>query len=93
MGSVFYFKGRSSSRTSRWRSDIYNARKRPHVLAAMLGLPIVMALLFGRLSLSALERRMERLTGAVCRGVPTPCAELAYDVDNRRDYDYAVAHM
>jgi hypothetical protein len=73
--------------------DFFNARKYPHRLAIMLSLPIAIAYMLGRLRLSAVETRARQLTGAETRGVAMRDAAIAYDVDNRMNYEYAVQHI
>jgi len=73
--------------------DIYRLRKYPHRLAVLFGMPIALAFLSGRTTLAALEARAGRLTGVRVRGLRSQNAVLAYDIDNRVDYAYAVQHL
>lgn len=91
MGSALYMSGRMlKTNLPLWR-DFYNARKFPHRLAAMLGLPIALGYLSGRLRLEALEARASQLCGGPVRAVEVSHAELAYDVDTRANYEFALA--
>ncbi len=72
--SVFYanadlFAGLSARRKSAWR------------LARLMGAGIPLRMILGRLHISDLEKRAQRLLGAYCRGIISPFAELAMDID------------
>ena len=69
--------------------DFFNARKFAHRVVLMLGLPIALAYLSGKLSLAALEERASRLTGGQVRGIPVPDPAIAYDIDNLVNYEHA----
>jgi len=89
MGSCFYFSGPALRANLPLARDCYRYRRYPHRLAIMLGLPIVLAYLFRRLSIEALERRAAQLTGVAVRALPTRDAELAYDIDDLVSVEYA----
>jgi GTP:adenosylcobinamide-phosphate guanylyltransferase len=90
MGSCFYFTGPALQTNIPLARDCYRYRKYPHRLALMLGPRIVFAFIFRRLALEMLEQRASQLTGVTTRAIELPDAAIAYDIDNRANYDYAV---
>lgn len=91
MGSALYMSGRMlKSNIPLWR-DLYAARKFPHRLAVLLGLPVTLGYLTGRLRLETLEARASQLCGGAVRAVEVRQAELAYDVDTRANYEFALS--
>lgn len=91
MGSCYYLTGHALKSNIPLARDVISMRKRPHRLAVMMGLPIFIALVFKRLRLELVEKRASQLTGARCRALEMDDASIAYDVDNRLNYEYAVA--
>jgi molybdopterin-guanine dinucleotide biosynthesis protein A len=91
MGSCFYLTGHALRSNIPLARDLINMRKHPHRLAILAGLPIFIALVFKRLRLELVEDRASQLTGAHCRALEMDDASIAYDVDNRLNYEYAVA--
>ena len=92
MGSAIFATGQVLHSNIPLWEDLYRWRRSPHRLAALLGLPIAFAMLRGRLRLTAVEARASALTGAPARAVESSGAGLAYDIDTREHYDYAVQH-
>jgi 2-C-methyl-D-erythritol 4-phosphate cytidylyltransferase len=90
LGSCVYCTGPMLQSNIPLGRDFYRYRKLPHRLALLLGLPIAWAFLTRRLKLAMLERRAEQLTGGAVRGVWLRDAGIAYDVDNRQNYEYAL---
>ncbi|MBN2082853.1 NTP transferase domain-containing protein [bacterium] len=90
MGSCFYFTGPALKTNIPLARDCYRYRKYPHRLALMLGPRIVCAFIFRRLTLEMLEQRASQLTGVTTRTIELAEAAIAYDIDNRANYDYAV---
>lgn len=93
MGSVMFMEGGLLQSNIPLMQDFYRHRKWPHRLASLVGWSLAFALLTGRLSLSAVEQRLERLTGGPARGIFGPDAGIAYDIDDKANYDYAVEHI
>lgn len=89
MGSALYFSGRALKTNIPLGRDFYRCRKYPHRLAVLLGWPVLWGYLTGTLRIETLERRGEQLMGVTVRAVWVRDASLAYDVDNRINYDYA----
>jgi len=90
MGSCFYLTGPALRANIPLARDCYRFRKYPHRLAIMLGLPIIFALLFKRLTIELIEKRASQLTGCETRGLPIDDAGLAYDVDCLENYEFAL---
>lgn len=93
MGSSIYINGQMLKTNIPLFHDFFVSRKRPHKLAALLGLPIALAYLTGRTRLAQLEARARQLTGGAVRGVRVRAAGIAFDIDKRREYDYALQHL
>ncbi len=93
MGSALFMQGRLLRANLPLMHDFYANRKWPHRLATLVGWPIAFALLTGRLSLAAVEQRLERLTGGPARGIDSPDAGIAYDIDDKANYEFAVEHL
>ncbi len=93
LGSSIYMTGRMLQTNVPLGRDFYRFRKAPHKLASMLGWRIIWGYLTRSLRLAALEARVGRLTGGEVRGVYVSDAGLAYDIDNRVNYQYAVEHL
>lgn len=93
MGSAVFMTGRMLQANVPLGRDFYRYRKLPHKLAALLGWRVIWAYLTRSLRLSALEVRAGQLTGGRVCGIFVSDAGLAYDIDNRANYEYAVAHQ
>lgn len=68
---------------------VFASRKNTLRIAWMLGWRFLWGRLTGSLTLTGLEGRASEVTGVRCRAVPAPAC-LAYDVDDERDYRYAL---
>jgi molybdopterin-guanine dinucleotide biosynthesis protein A len=93
MGSAIFFSGAMLRSNIPLMQDFFRLRKQPHKLALMLGLPIVFGFLTGRLRLSMLEQRLEQLMGGRVRAFELSDAGIAYDIDDRQNYEYALTHL
>ena len=93
MGSSLYITGRMLKTNIPLFGDFFANRRKPHKLAALLGLPIVLAYLTGRTRIAQLETRARQLTGGTVKAILGQDATLAFDIDKRADYDYAVQHL
>lgn len=93
MGSVIYVTGPMLRKNIPLARDLYRWRKQPHRLAMLLGFGILWAFLVKRLRTAQLEERFSRLMDGRVRGLSVRHAGLAYDVDHRVNYDYAVKHL
>jgi hypothetical protein len=65
-------------------------RKNPLALGSLLGLPIILKYLFGRLSIADVEKRAWDKLALVGRGVIVPYAEIGVDVDKPSDLELAL---
>ncbi len=68
-------------------------RKRPLALAGLIGWPVLVRLLTGRLSLSELERRVSAILGAPVRALISEHAAIGTDVDKEADLDLVRARL
>ena len=93
MGSCIYITGQMLKTNIPLFTDFFDARRRPHKLAAMLGLPIALSYLTGRTRIAQLEARAQQLTGGNVKAVSVRNAALAFDIDKRADYEYALQHL
>ena len=66
-------------------------RKSQLAMALTFGLPFALGLLTGLLTIPALERRASELLGVPARAVPDSAPDLALDIDNFADYQYALS--
>jgi hypothetical protein len=93
MGSMIYMTGPMLQSNIPLGRDFFRYRKLPYKLAGMLGFSIIWGYLTQRLRLSQLEARASRLMGGDVRGVWVSDAGLAYDIDNRENYEYALKRI
>jgi GTP:adenosylcobinamide-phosphate guanylyltransferase len=92
MGSAFYFTGPLLQSNIPLMHDFARFRKQPHKLAMLLGWEVLWGFITRRISLALLERRASAITGGVVKGIELDDAELAFDIDTKREYLYATAH-
>ncbi|MDD3072815.1 MAG: NTP transferase domain-containing protein [Eubacteriales bacterium] len=69
------------------------ARKSPVQLASLIGIPILAKLLINRLTVSELEKKMEKILGITCKAVQTPYPAIGTDVDKESDYNIISAQL
>jgi hypothetical protein len=93
MGSSIYITGKMLKTNIPLFIDFFNNRRKPHKLAALLGIPIALSYLTGRTRTAQLEARARQLTGGTVKAVTIRDASLAFDIDKREDYDYAVGYL
>lgn len=85
-GNVFYLKRAALSRVWPFLDRVYAARKRPLTLLPLFGARIALgAVLGGRVSIAAIERRVERIAGLRGRALVMERAAIAVDVDKPED--------
>ena len=68
-------------------------RKRPAALAGLIGWPVLLKLLAGRLTLGELERRVSAILGAEVRALISEHAAIGTDVDKEGDLALALARL
>lgn len=93
MGSCIYITGQALKANIPLARDFIRCRKYPHRLALMLGFGILLRFMFGRLRLGDLETRAGQLTGARCRAIRMEDAGIAYDIDTRENYEFALKQL
>ncbi|GGJ85808.1 NTP transferase domain-containing protein [Deinococcus aquiradiocola] len=69
--------------------EVLAARKQPLKLAALIGWPVLLKLLTGRLAIHELEERVSGILGVQARALVTPHAAIGTDVDKDADLDLA----
>jgi hypothetical protein len=90
MGSAFYFSGPLLQANIPLMRDFAKYRKYPHKLAMLLGWEVLWGFILRRVTIPLLEARASAITGGVVKAVEVGAAELAFDIDSRREYEYAV---
>jgi hypothetical protein len=93
MGSAIYLSGGMLKSNIPLMQDFVRLRKHPHRLAALLGLPLILGFISGRLRLESVERRLAQLMGGRVRGLFVSDAGIAYDIDDLQNYDYAMQRL
>ncbi|MCC2667948.1 MAG: hypothetical protein K0Q72_419 [Armatimonadetes bacterium] len=88
-GSQFLVRPRVLIENAHLIQRLFSQRKSQLGMAATLGLSCVIKLLLRRLRVSDLEARASFLTGCHCRAVPDCAPELALDIDNQAEWEYA----
>ncbi|NLS44856.1 MAG: NTP transferase domain-containing protein [Firmicutes bacterium] len=63
-------------------------RKKPWMMASVLGIRLIIKFLMKRLSIRDLEIRLESTTGVKARGLISNYPEIAFDVDKPKDLQY-----
>jgi hypothetical protein len=72
---------------------VFASRKSPFKLASILGWSFVFRLLTFSADPDSCARRGSAVIGCECRAVSDSPPELAYDLDDLADYDYAVRRV
>ncbi|MDR7426211.1 MAG: nucleotidyltransferase family protein [Armatimonadota bacterium] len=80
-GSMFVFNPSVVPRVRELLDKMVRARKKPWIMAGIVGWSTVMKLASGRLAISEVEARLGEITGLVLRAVVLRRPELALDVD------------
>lgn len=93
MGSCIYITGQALKANIPLARDFIRNRKFPHRLALLLGFGILLRFIFGQLRIGDLETRAEQLTGARCRAIRMEDASIAYDIDTRANYEFALKQL
>jgi hypothetical protein len=93
LGGLFHLNAQAMLTTRPHIEAVFEARKSKFQLAKMFGLSILVKYLSGRLSLPEIESTAERILACTAKTLPEAPVELAFDVDNLAEYDYAVAKL
>src|SRR5690554_786832 len=66
--------------------DFFAARKSPIQLAGLVGITTLAKLILNKLSIRAVERKMEKILGLDCKAMLSYYPEMGTDVDKETDY-------
>ncbi len=91
-GGLFSIPRGTAEKLAAIARRLFDARKRPWVMASFIGPLTLGRFLFGRLSIAHLEAKTTRVLGVPASGVRDCSPELAFDVDTVAEYRYACAH-
>ncbi|MDN5331028.1 MAG: hypothetical protein PWP45_253 [Tepidanaerobacteraceae bacterium] len=88
-GNVAIVKAGSAKRCLERARNFFLYRKSPWKLAGILGIPIVLKFLLGRLTITEIEKRVFELFGIKARAVISRFPEIGSDVDKESDLELA----
>lgn len=88
-GSQFLVRPRAVLNNLPLIEELFARRKSQIAMAGRLGFPFLFKLLTRRLRVHELEARASALTGCRCRAVLNCHPELAFDIDNLAEWQYA----
>ena len=88
MGSALIFSTACFRKNVPLFIDAYNVRKSPTKMLVMLGFSFILAALTRRLSIPTVEAKASRITDCAVRGTLGCAAELAFDVDNEKEFEF-----
>lgn len=89
-GGVFHFPMGSRARVRSLATTLFDARKAPWKMAGVAGPLVLLRFAAGRISVSALEARAQRVLAIPVTALRNAPPELAYDADTAPEYAYAV---
>ena len=93
-GSLIYVEPRLLILNRELIGKIFSSRKNEFQMAKLLGISFILRFLAKTLSLHHIETRCNELVnGSVARGVLNMPAELAFDIDDPKDYEYVMKIM
>ena len=84
-GNLFYLRCDLWPAVERVLSRAYEARKKPWLLAQLLGPRILWRYFRHTITIAEAESRVTGLLGGACRAIITPYAEIGADVDDPAD--------
>ena len=88
-GNIIVIHPRVVSEHSRRIAQAVALRKKPIQLCRLLGFRFVIKLLFGQLTVSEIEHRVEKILHLRAAGIVSPFPEVGIDVDKPSDLDLA----
>jgi molybdopterin-guanine dinucleotide biosynthesis protein A len=91
-GSVFLIDPQSLIKSRDMIERVFNLRKSPLKLAGLLGWWFSVGLLTRTVSVDSCARRASELIGCKCLAIVDSPPELAYDMDDLYEYEYAIRH-
>lgn len=83
--SMFVFSRSSILEHRKELEKVMNARRDVLKLASLWGLPVLVRLLLGILTIETVEKKISAILGCTCRGVISTYPEIAMDVDKPGD--------
>lgn len=90
MGCLFLVNANAIAANRAHIARVFEARKSQMQMAGMLGWRFVLKFLTHRLALKDIERRCCRILGCSAAAIITDDADLAFDLDELKDYEYAL---
>lgn len=90
LASIFFFRPNAFITNKPFFEDIFKLRKNPFKLALLLGLDLIIKIILGRASIADIEIRASRLCGCNVRAIRCHHPELAYDIDNIENFEFAL---
>ena len=91
MGCLFVVNPEAVSQNRAHMERVFEARKSQFQMARLLGLGFVLRFLLHRLALPDIERQCCRILGCSAKAIVTFDADMAFDLDELRDYEYALS--
>lgn len=91
-GGVFLVRSSAIDAIKNRLARVFAARKSQFRLAQQVGIPIILKLFTGRLSILDIEQRIHKITGLRGKAVLNASPELAFDVDTSDDLAWLDAH-
>jgi GTP:adenosylcobinamide-phosphate guanylyltransferase len=70
-------------------AQAYALRKKPLKMARLLGFKVIIKMMFNRMSVAELEKRVQKLLGCKCKAIISPYPEVGIDVDKPSDLTLA----
>lgn len=92
MASAFVLNPRALSDNRTYIERVFAARKSQFGMVRILGPGFIVRFLTGRLTIADIEARAMRMLHCTGRGIRDTAPELAFDIDSREEYDYALEH-
>lgn len=91
-GGAFLIPPGGAPRVEALAMQFFDARKSPLRMARLTGAAFLLQFLMRRLSVTRLQEHAQRLLRIPACAIRNAPPELAYDVDELAEYEYAVAH-
>lgn len=92
-GNIFFVNPQAVERQIDLVNKLMDNRKNPLKMARLFGIPFLLGLLTGRISISKIEKRASKVLGIHCKAVICEYPELGHDVDKPSDVIVATAHL
>ncbi len=92
-GCVFQVRPRALLANRGLIERVFMARKSPLKLASILGWGFILRLVTGTADVDRLAKRGSEIVGCACAAVRDSPPEVAFDLDDLGDYEYAIRHV